>query len=125
MSKRKAAQPMAEPNGKLHQLHGASQRSQWIGWVIIGGLWSILMVFGVGWMKSNEATIKGHEVELKQLQIAHVTEKGRVDAQAVQIQTLIGVMTRVEEFMRNLDQRLTRMELSQEQKTRRDERRFP
>lgn len=112
---------------QLANLNGGSSRSQWIGWGIIGVLFAALgtIAFTFAQGLSNDRIVQQNEQ--KRLEIQLVAEKGRVDAQMMQMQsqlslqasqttTLVGVNSRIESTLNDFNLRLTRMEITLEKK---------
>ena len=106
---------MAKLNGHLRQL-SATKDAPWIGWGIIGVLLTVVAFFGVGWIKTIELKISEAERENKQVMLSMQTEKARTDALAIQVSTLLGISDRIAESLRVIDNRLTRMEVSDAQR---------
>jgi len=75
-------------NGKLKQVrHPSAGTVPWIGWTVIGVMWTLIMFGGSAWIKNIEAGIKEKELAIKdverqiqQLLLAQQTEKARLDS---------------------------------------------
>ena len=105
--------------------HARSAFADWLPLVQLGAmiLVGILGFFIVAYMNTNEKAISDTKLkmteldrEIQNIKLAQQTEKGRVDSLQVAQGTVLSQLQEINAFVRSIDGRLIRMEVSNERK---------